>query len=169
MKKYEQQHNIENAFVIVLFAVFAVTIIAALALGANSYQSLVKRDNDSYNKQIITSYVTAKIRNHDLRDGVAVGGFAKVTKEDGIDTLHLYETIEGVRYDVRIYYYGGYIRELFTVADLDLKPEAGNKIVEAKGLSLEQSQDVIRILATDTSGLQDTSVVALRSERGSKS
>lgn len=161
----KQQHNIESAFVIVLFAVFAVTIMAVLALGANSYQKLVKRDTESYNKRIITSYVTAKIHNHDINGDVAVGGFAKVDEEDGVDTLHLYETINGEKYDVRIYYYDGYIRELFTIAGLDIKPEAGSRITEAGGLSLRQDGSIIQITATDTDGLQNTSTVAIRSSK----
>ena len=159
----KQQHNIENAFVLVLFAVFAVTIMAVLALGANSYQALVQRDTNGYNKRIITSYVTAKIRNHDSSDSVAVGGFAKVSEDDGIETLHLFQTIEGEKYDVRIYYYDGYIRELFTLADLDIKPEAGNKITEAGGLSLKQNGNIIEILAKDANGVENTATVAVRS------
>ena len=63
------KHNIESAFVLVLFAVFAVAIVAVLALGARTYKGLVERDNDSYNKRIITSYVSAKIRNNDVQGG----------------------------------------------------------------------------------------------------
>ena len=50
-----QRHSIESAFVLILFAVFAMTVVAVLALGANSYQKLVERDNDGYNKWIVTS------------------------------------------------------------------------------------------------------------------
>lgn len=166
MKREMQQHNIETAFVLLLFAIYAVMAIAVLALGANSYRALVRRDNENYNKRIITSYVAAKIRNHDTDDGAAVGGFARAGEQDGIETLHLYEEIEGARYDVRIYYYDGYIRELFTLENLDLEPGAGNKVMEAEGLSLEQSGRIIRILATDSDGRKNDATVALRSESG---
>ena len=55
MKRSSQRHSIENVFVLVLFAIFAMTIVAVLALGANQYKSLVERDNNAYNKRIITS------------------------------------------------------------------------------------------------------------------
>ena len=166
MKRELQQHNIEGVFVLLLFAVYAIAVIAVLAMGARSYKSLVERDNKSYNRQIITSYVAAKIRNHDTGAGAVVGGFVRAEKEDGLETLHLYQEIDGEKYDVRIYYYDGYIRELFTLADLDLKPEAGSKVMEAKGLSLRQQGSVIQIQATDADGLRSESVVALRSESG---
>lgn len=161
-----QQHNIESAFVLVLFAVFAMTIVAVLALGANSYQKLVERDNESYNKRIITSYVSAKIRNNDTNGNVVVGGFAKASKEDGIDTLHLYQEIEGEKYDTRIYYYNGYIYELFTLVDLEFDPEAGNEVMEAKGLAFETKGNVIEIRSVDKEGRISTATVALRSESG---
>ena len=52
MKRSSQRHSIENVFVLVLFAIFAMTIVAVLALGANQYKSLVERDNNAYNKEL---------------------------------------------------------------------------------------------------------------------
>ena len=159
------KHNIEGVFILLLFAVFAVTIVAVLALGANSYKNLVKRDDDAYNKRIITSYVTARIRDNDVSGAVATGGFAKPEKPDGVDTLHLYQTIEGQKFDLRIYYYNGYIYELFTTADNEIEPEAGNPIMEAEGLSFEQKGSLIEISAVDAGGRSNTATVALRSDR----
>ena len=164
MRGKSQKHNIESAFVLVLFAVFAVTIVAVLALGANSYKSLVERDNESYNKRIITSYVSAKIRNNDAIGAVAVGGFARAEEPDGVDTLHLYQMIEGQMFDLRIYYYDGHIYELFTVADNEIEPEAGNPIMEAEGLSFSQDGRVIEITAVDANHLTNTATVTIRSE-----
>lgn len=161
-----QKHNIEGAFVLVLFAVFAVTIVAVLALGANSYKSLVERDNEAYNKRIITSYISAKIRSNDEQGTIAVGGFANPEEKDGVDTLHLYQMIEGQKFDMRIYYYEGHIYELFTIADNEIEPEAGNPIMEAKALSFEQEGAVIRISSVDASNLSDSATVAIRSESG---
>ena len=43
MKRSSEKHSIENAFVLVLFAVFAVAVVAVLALGANRYKSLDRK------------------------------------------------------------------------------------------------------------------------------
>lgn len=166
MKVKFQKHNIEGAFVLVLFAVFAVTIVAVLALGANSYKNLVERDNEAYNKRIITSYISAKIRSNDSRGTIAVGGFAEADKEDGIDTLHLYQTVEGQKFDMRIYYYQGYIYELFTMADNDMEPEAGNPVMEAKALSFEKEGTLVKISSVDANNLSNSATVAIRSESG---
>lgn len=162
MKKGNPKHNIEGAFVLVLFALFAVTIVAVLALGAKSYKSLVERDNEAYNKRIITSYVSAKIRNNDELDAVAVGGFADVNEKDGVDTLHMYQDIEGARYDLRVYYYNGFIYEMLTLEGADMSPEDGNAIMEAQGLAFSKDGNVIHIVSKDADGRENETSVALR-------
>lgn len=162
MKESGQKHNIENAFVLVLFAVFAVTIVAVLALGANGYKSLVERDNDSYNKRIITSYVVAQIRNHDTQDAVKTGGFFSPEEADGVDTLHLYEEIEGFEYVLRIYYYEGRIYELFSSVEAELEPQDGTPVMDAQGLSFEQQGNLIHIISKDLEGRENEATVSLR-------
>lgn len=166
MKRNVQKHNIESAFVLVLFAIFAVAVVAVLALGANSYKSMVERDNEAYNKRIITSYVTAQIRNNDLADAVAIGGFSSLEKNDGIQTLHLYEDIEGMRYDVRIYYYQGRIYELFASSDAIMKPEDGVAIMDAQGLRFSKEDNIIHVWAKDEKGMESHAVVGLRCKEG---
>ena len=156
MKKSGQKHNIENAFVLVLFAVFAVTIVAVLALGANGYKSLVERDNESYNKRIITSYVSAQIRNNDMADAVQIGGFSSPETEDGVNTLHLFEEIEG------IYYYKGKIYELFSSVEAEMGPEDGTPVMEAQGLTFEREGNRIHIVSKDADGRENETTVGLR-------
>lgn len=162
MKRGEQKHSIENAFVLVLFVVFAVAIVAVLALGANGYKSLVERDNDSYNKRIITSYVSAQIRNNDMQDTVQIGGFSSPETEDGVDTLHLFEEVDGIRFDLRIYYYEGKIYELFSSVEAEMDPQDGVPVMDAQGLSFERKGNLIHIVSKDTEGRTNETTVGLR-------
>ncbi|MBO6108129.1 MAG: DUF4860 domain-containing protein [Eubacterium sp.] len=157
-------HSIEGAFVLVLFAVFAITVIAVLALGANSYKSLVARDNEAYNKRIITSYVAAKIRSADTVGGVAVGGFSTPSSNDGVNTLHLYQEIDGDVYDQRIYYHDGHIYEILTIANNNIAPEDGNPILEAHGLEFEMKDGVVSVKAKDTEDRENHITVSVRSK-----
>lgn len=161
-----QKHNIESAFVLVLFAVFAVTVVAVLALGADSYRKLVERDEESYNRRIITSYICAKVRENDSIGAVEVGGFSKADTPDGIDTLHMYQTIDGEVYDTRIYYYNHSIYELLTLADIEINPDAGSPVLEAGGLSFKKTGNVLEITAEDAEGVKGTAAIALRSGSG---
>ena len=162
-RKAGQQHNIEGAFVLVLFAVFAITVIAVLALGANSYQRLVARDNDAYNRRIITSYVAAKLRQSDAVNGIAVGGFASASKDDGVNTLHLYQDIDGDKYDQRIYYYDGHIYEILTIADNNINPADGMPILEAQALEFSMEDDVVSVTAKDMDGRENHITISARS------
>ena len=132
MKWKEQGHTIENVFVLVLFVLFAAGVTGVLALGAGSYKKLVKRDTDNYNKQILTTYISARIQSNDVEQGVAIGGFQKAETPDGIQTLHLYEEHKDGVYDTRIYYYKGQIYELATLKGVSLEYNAGTPIMEAK-------------------------------------
>lgn len=166
MKRSAQKHNIESAFVLVLFAVFAVAVVAVLALGANNYKSMVERDNNAYNERIITSYVSAQIRNNDTLDAIAIGGFQSPDKEDGVQTLHLYEEIEGMRYDTRIYYYKGKLYELFSSTESELKPEDGVAIMDAQELRFEREKNLIHIWSKDAKGRESHATVGVRCESG---
>ena len=164
MKRREgQQHNIEGAFVLVLFAVFAITVIAVLALGANSYQRLVGRDNDAYNRRIITSYVTAKIRSADEVGAIEVGGFSNAATDDGVNTLHLYSNIDGDTYDQRIYFYDGHVYEILSVKDSNIKPQDGNPILDANDLQFSMQDGVVSVTAVDTEGRSNHTTVSVRS------
>ena len=152
MKRSSQRHSIENVFVLVLFAIFAMTIVAVLALGANQY------------KRIITSYVSAQIRGYDRADAVKVGGFASPDVDDEVNTLHLLETIDGIRYDLKIYYYQGKVYELFAAEESEMKPEDGVAIMDAKDLHFEKKGSLIRITSKDSEGRENETTVSLRSE-----
>lgn len=158
-----QQHNIEGAFVLVLFAVFAITVIAVLALGANSYQRLVGRDNDAYNRRIITSYVAARIRSGDAVASIAVGGFNKADVDDGVNTLHIFQEVEGDRYDQRIYFYEGEIYEIEALEDVSLEPADGTPILEAKDLRFEMEDGVITVFSTDMDNRENRITLSVRS------
>jgi len=66
--------------------------------------------------------------------------------------------------DTRIYYYKEKIYELYTLEGLEMKPEAGNPILDAKGLSFHIESGLLQITSMDANGVESTTTVALRSE-----
>lgn len=157
-----RKHNIENIFVLIVFGIFSIMILLVLVLGANSYHSLVKQDRENYESALIPAYVCAKVRSYDTEGAVSTGAFSA---KDDRSTLHLYQTIEGETYDTRIYYYKGYIYELFTLKGADLEPEAGNKIYPAAALTFSRKKNVITLTATDQNGTTSQATVGIRSGR----
>ena len=88
--------------------------------------------NADYQDRTGAGYISEKIRHFDARGGIAAGQF------DGCDALLLRQQIEGTEYITYIYYYDGYIRELLTENDSGMTAEAGEKVIEAAGFTVEQ-------------------------------
>ena len=158
-------------FVLLLFVAFSAAVVIVLVLGAKKYSELVERDNKNYDKRVISSYVAAKIRSNDEKDGVKIGGFNNPDKKDEIETLYLYKTIDGEKYVSKIYCYDGYIYELYTLEELEkgLKPSSGNKLMEAGSLKfkrLGKEGRIIKIHAVNKAGLEDDITLSLRSREG---
>jgi len=129
MKSKETKSHTESVLVLILFAVLAVCVLMVLLTGAKAYSRLTKRGQEAYLTRTVPQYIATKIRRADVTNGVSLGMFA------GVETLELTEWIEGNCYVTRIYCYDGYVRELFSAADVEAEPEAGERIAEAKELS----------------------------------
>ena len=93
-----------------------------------------------------------------------MGGFASPDLDDEVNTLQLLETIDGIRYDLKIYYYQGKVYELFAAEESEMKPEDGVAIMDAKDLHFEKKGSLIRITSKDSEGRENETTVSLRSE-----
>ncbi|MCR4955942.1 MAG: DUF4860 domain-containing protein [Lachnospiraceae bacterium] len=167
MKKVRGEHNIDSVFVLLLFVVFAGSVLLVLLFGASSYESLVKRDTKAYNDRTAISYVAAKIRHSDEKNSVYVGSFTKREdpSADGISTLYLKLIAEGETYYTKIYYYDGYIREVLCEENAGLLPQDGNEIMKAKGLSFTEKDQLLQIKVLNEDGSESALKLALRSEQ----
>lgn len=74
---------------LLLLLVFAVCVLSVLLTGADTYQTLTRRDQDSYDRRTAAQYLATRVRQADRADGVAVADF------QGCDALELTETIDG--------------------------------------------------------------------------
>ena len=155
------KHSIDKVFVFILFGIFAILVGTVLLLGVNNYKSLIKRNKEAYNERIAIDYIAEKVRHNDTLGGVSVSDF--FVKKDGISTLHLYQEMEGDRYETRVYYYKGYIRELFTLEGIEVQPEDGNPIMKAKDLSFSFKNQQLTIVSIDDDGVQSSLALYLRS------
>lgn len=166
MKKTTAKHHMDGVFVLLCFCVFAACVLMVLLTGAKSYRGLVSRDAASYSRSIAVRYVTAKIRHADAENCVFVGSFSgdNLTAEDG-NTLFLAEKVDGQTYYTRIYYYKGYIRELFTAASDSFSRADGDTVLKAKKLrfTLERKTGLLTIFTTDADGRTATATLSLRS------
>lgn len=158
MRNQRRQGHIESLFVLLLFTVFAATLLLVLFAGANSYRRVAERGSDSYNRRICAQYIAAKVRHSDREGAIFVGGFSEPDRDDGISTLYLRQEIEGATYDTRIYWYDGAVRELFAEAGGAFEPQDGNEVLRTSVLEFSYGEN---ILTVETGS--ETLVLSLRS------
>ena len=128
----QRKHSIDILFALALFCAFAASVLMVLMMGASSYHSVTDKMNADYQDRTGAGYIAEKIRHFDARGGIAAGQF------DGNDALLLRQEIDGTEYITYIYYCDGYIRELLTENNSGMTAEAGEKVIEAAGFTVEQ-------------------------------
>lgn len=168
MKQQAKKHNMDGAFVLLVFTVFAACILMVLLTGAGAFRRISARDGASYDRRVGISYLAAKVRHADTADGVFVGDFDGGRSEEG-DTLFLTEKIDGELYDTRIYYYDGYVRELFAAADGDFSPADGEPVLPAESLTFHLEDGLLSVQTTDGDGAPSQLTLSLRSDEGAGS
>lgn len=117
-----KQTNLLKIVPILLFAVLAVSVLQILYAGAGVYESLTERENSGRIGRTAVQYVTVRLQQ-------AGAGTLAVEEFCGIPSLAVYESIDGTAYCTRIYCHDGYLRELFSAADAEMDPSAGEKLM----------------------------------------
>ena len=128
--------KITDLLALTVFAAFAVCVLVVLLSGAQVYQTLVQRGEESFRLRTATQYVATRVRQ---AEDVTVADF------DGCEALCIREEIDGEVYVTRIYCCNGYLRELFCAQSAELSPEDGEKIMEAERMSFSQNEDLLTV------------------------
>lgn len=141
------KHMIDILFVLSLFLVFAVCSVVLIILGADVYQKQVNHMENNYESRTSIAYLFEKVRQNDEINSISLD-----TKGES-DALMLTTNINGTDYAIWLYEYEGFLYELFTRADLDLAPDAGQKILEITNLNFEQiSSNLFNVSFTNKEG-----------------
>ena len=163
MRRFKSKHYMEGLLVLLLFGVFAVSILSVLLSGAGVYRRLVERDDASYDRRTAIHYVATRVRQADRAGSVSVRSF------EGCPALILSEEIEGEVYETRIYHYDGYLRELFVSAEGDFLPEDGEKVLPSGSFLVAAVEPGLQIRILTEDGCWQELRLALRSGEGAAS
>ncbi len=138
MKK-RTSYTVDTIFVLVLFAVFAVTVLFVLMSGAGVYKNTQSVMQQRYEERTCVSYITSKINHHDESGAIAVTDFG------GFSALELEEKIADKSFVTYIYCHDGYVKELMFEKGLEFDPASGMNIIEAQYLNFTQDGNLVTI------------------------
>lgn len=159
----QSNQKIDTVFVLLLFLLFAMTATVLVIIGVKQYKITADSMNYNYEVRTASSYLTEKVRQNDCGDGISI-----ITIETdnnlSVDAISLSSEINDINYYTYIYYYDGYLRELFVSEDSVYSLESGLKIIELSDLSLSDEQGgIIKAVITDTNGGASTLLLSTKS------
>ena len=158
MTRFKSKHYMDGLLILLLFGVFAVSILAVLLSGAGAYRRLTERDDRAYDRRTATQYVSARVRQ--------AAGEVTVADFGGVEALELWEDIEGETYVTRVYCSDGYLRELFCWEEAELAPEDGEIVLPAQAMSLNLEDGLLDVEIVSGDGETLNLTLALRSGKG---
>ncbi len=158
MEQRRKRHTIDILFAVLLFFVFACSVVTVLLFGAGIYQNTVEASDRHFNSRTSLLYITNMVRQHDEADALAAGSL------NGQDAIILKETYETGEYVTYIYSYEGALMEMFVEKGYELACEFGTKIMDIGSLEVENGDDgLIKVKAVSKEGEEDTLFLDTRS------
>ena len=146
MIKKGRGQRIDTVFVLIIFCIFAISVLMVLMFGASIYQNMTEITREGQNERTVLSYIWTKTKNEDGAGRVTVGFF------HGLSALFYEEEFDGVPYRTMIYFHDGWVYELFSDASLEFYPEDGVQIIRAENLFFTQTSfGLIKVSSGDKS------------------
>ena len=132
MMKMTRSSRIDTVFVLIIFCVFAISVLMVLMLGANIYRSMNDISREGYDERTGLSYIWTKVKNNDEEGRIHIGDF------HGLSALCFDEEFDWVTYRTMVYFYDGWVYELFSEVGLDFLPEDGAQIIQIDDLRFDE-------------------------------
>jgi hypothetical protein len=140
IKSARGNSRIDTIFVLIIFCVFAISVLLVLMLSAEMYKKMTDISREGYDDRTGLSYIWTKVKNNDNAGKIHIGDF------NGVPALCFDEEFSDVIYTTRVYFYDGWIMELFSEADIDFLLEDGAQIIQLDDLVFEEfSSGLIRV------------------------
>ena len=160
MKEQTKKSHISGIMVLLLFGGFMVSVLLVLLTGADVYQRMAQRGQDSYEQRTAAQYIATRVRQADQAGMVSVRDFW------GQDALVLTQVYDGLPYETLVYCYDGYLRELFAGAGSPQDPEYGEPVLPAETLQIMDQNSCLQVELQLPEGKEETLILYLRSGEG---
>lgn len=150
--KHQKTFIVDILFVLALFGVFTFSALMLVSVGAEVYRHTVSDMSENYETRTSISYITEKIRQNDYAYG---SENICISELSGKQALTLVQDIDGEIYYTHLYFYDGYLKELFSKSGGYLGDNtlaAGQNIMELTDFQLEQTTENLFSIRLATPG-----------------
>ena len=162
MRVHYKKLKISRVFPLLCFTMFAACIVMVLIMGAKLYSRSNSRNTEDYYHRTVTSYVTTRVMQSSVAGNFFVGDFDSATPDDSGDTFFFIEYFDGVAYITRLYCYDGALYELFSPADVELDPSAGERVLSLSEMSFRIEDGLLISQIKFADGKDETLRISLR-------
>lgn len=157
--KAEKNHVIDVVFMLALLCVFTVCGLMVVFIGINVYKDTANNMESSYSERTALAYVAKQIRQNDQTNTI------EISEIEGVTALVFNESKSGQDFCKYIYYYNGYLQEIYTIKSFVPVLTAGQEIIEIGGFDAEITQDGMIEITINQDDADDLSLtLALQSE-----
>lgn len=131
---------------LLLIAMFGMLAAGVMTLGITVYKNLTAVSAENYFQRTALSYYVNQIRTADSAGAVELGVLG------GGDAILLHERIGDESYTTYLYYYDGYLCELYAEGSTQFLPGDGTRILAAGGFSASTDGVSLNISVTAADG-----------------
>ena len=153
--------SIESLFVMILFMVFAVSMVMMIISGRTSYGKILDEKEQAENLRIATSYLRMKLKQNNRLYSV----FASLSTKMDEEILEIWQSGEEEAYRTVIYFRQNKLWEAYMTAEDEFDPALGESIIElsAKTVRFDRTEKGLWIIY-DMGQNEIRQFVALQSE-----
>lgn len=155
--KSQREHVIDFVFSLSLLCVFAVCGLLVVFIGVKVYENTAYNMEEAFSDRTAMSYVAKQVRQNDRVDGVSLG------EVEGTTALILSEEINGEIYCTYIYYYDGYLREIYAKESFAPVLLGGQSLIEIDGFDAAVNEDGTLTISIEESAGTASLTLALQS------
>jgi len=142
MKETSKNRRVDTIFVMIIFCIFAISVLIVLVLAASSYQRMTDISRDRQDERTILSYIWTKVKSGDDAGMIHIGDF------NGNPALFFDEIIGDTLFRTAIYSYNGWVRELFSNPEMGLSPDDGTQLIKLDNLSFDVLDNGVIVIKT---------------------
>ncbi len=143
MRQKAKRFSIDMIFVLTLFCVFATTALLLVFAGTRVYEDMAGNLQSTFSSRTAVSYLKKQSDHHAVQGAISIGAV------EGTTALQLAETVNEVDFVRYIYLHEGYLRELYTKADIPPQLSAGQTIVRLQDFTMTADGALIHFTVQD--------------------